>query len=507
MSDDQALIASTTTGRVEGRPKDGVLLFAGIPFAAPPVGDLRFRPPEPHPGWSGVRDATRFGPVSVQSAGSLETLAGGGEPDWDEDCLYLNVQTPALDDGRRPVMVWIHGGGFTSGAGSIPWYDGARFVQHGDVVVVTINYRLGALGWLHLGEVDPDHRASGNHGLLDQCAALEWVRDNIAAFGGDPGQVTIFGESAGGMSVATLMGTPRAKGLFHRAIPQSGAAHNVWSVSNAAEVTDRMLRALEVSDLAGLRASPARRILEVQQEVAAEITSDRASRRSGSGLGLPFGPVVDDLVLPQPPLDSVAGGMSAGVPLLVGTTRDEWKLFGLMLRSVEDEETILRRLGRMVEDPHQIAAAYRQSRAERTHDEIWSAIMTDRIFRIPAIRLAEAQLPHAPGRVSMYLFEWASTAFDGRLGSCHALEIPFVFDNLDKGGVEIFTGENPPQALADAMHGSWLSFARTGDPGRDDPREWPAYDLDRRATMHFGESCSVQHDPAPEERAAWDGVL
>lgn len=506
MGDGTVLVATTTSGRVEGRLRDGVLLFAGIPFAAPPVGELRFSPPERHPGWPGVRDATRFGPVSVQAAGSLEALAGGGEPDWDEDCLYLNVQTPALDDARRPVMVWIHGGGFTSGAGSIPWYDGARFVRHGDVVVVTINYRLGALGWLHLGEIDPHLQGSGNNGLLDQVAALEWVRDNIAAFGGDPDQVTIFGESAGGMSVATLMGTPRAKGLFHRAIAQSGAAHNVWPAADAAEVTDRLLAALGVSDVDALRSVSAAQILDAQQKVTAEITSDRARRRAGSGLGLPFGPVVDGVVLLQPPLESVVEGSSSGVPLLVGSTRDEWMLFGLMLRSVEDESTILRRLGRMVEDPHQVAAAYRQARAGSSHDAIWSAIMTDRIFRIPAIRLAEAQLPHATGGVFMYLFEWASTAFGGRLGSCHALEIPFVFDNLDKGGVELFTGENPPQTLADTMHLAWLRFARAGDPGGGD-LAWPAYDLDRRATMHLDETCSLRDDPAPEERAAWDGML
>lgn len=502
-----SIVAETTQGQVRGREKGGVLLFAGIPYAAPPTGPRRFRPPEPHPGWSGVRDATRFGPPSVQSAGTLETLAGAGEPDWDEDCLFLNVQTPGLDDTRRPVMVWIHGGGFTSGSGSVPWYDGARLVRHGDVVVVTINYRLGILGWLHLGELDDEYATSGNNGLLDQIAALRWVRANIAAFGGDPDDVTVFGESAGGMSIGTLMGTPDAAGLFHKAIPQSGAAHNTWEAEEASEVTRRVLTALDCADLEGLREAPVDRILTVQQQVAEQITRERATRSSAVGLGLPFAPVIDGRVLPRPPLEAIRDGQSRDVALLTGTTSEEWKLFGLMLRNVEDEETILRRLGRMVEDPHQVAAAYRQRRDAASHDEIWTAIMTDRIFRIPAIRLAEAQATHQPERTFMYVFEWASTAFDGRLGACHALEIPFVFDNLDRGGVDLFTGGDPPQALADAMHRAWLAFARNGDPNHGGLPSWPSYDEASRSTMHLDEVHRVYHDPAPEERAAWDGVL
>jgi para-nitrobenzyl esterase len=500
-------VVATTAGRIEGREVDGVLLFAGVPYATPPIGPRRFRAPEGHPGWDGVRDATAYGKVSVQSAGTLEALAGGAEPDWGEDCLVLNVQTPAPDDARRPVMVWIHGGGFSTGAGSIPWYDGRRFVQRGDVVVVTINYRLGVLGWLHLGELDPAFQTSGNNGLLDQLTALEWVRDNIAGFGGDPDRVTIFGESAGGMSVGTLMGTPRARGLFHRAIPQSGAAHNVTEPEQAAEVTSRIMEALRVNDVEGLQASPAEAILAAQHHVAEEITRDRASRRSGSGLGLPFGPVIDGDILPRPPLAAIRDGLSAHVPLLVGTTLEEWRLFSLMLRNIEDEATVLRRLGRLVEDPHQIVAAYRQSHDDATHDAMWTSIMTDRIFRIPAIRLAEAQVAHQPGHTFMYLFEWASTAFDGRLGSCHALEIPFVFDNLDRPGVEFFTGAGAPGELAVAMQGAWLAFARGGDPNHAGLPDWPSYDLKHRATMHFGTTNRVEHDPGPEERAAWDGVL
>ena len=502
-----APIVDTTLGKLEGTEHDGILRFAGIPFAAPPVGDRRWLAPAPHPGWSGTRDASTFGRVAVQTAGALEALAGGPSPDWDEDCLTLNVWTPAADDARRPVLVWIHGGGFATGSGSVPWYDGERMARRGDVVVVTVNYRLGALGWLDLGELDPTLEGSGNAGLLDQVLALEWVRDNVAAFGGDPGNVTAFGESAGGMSVGTLLGLPAAEGLIHKAVPQSGAAHNVAAREHALEVSERMLDALGTREPGELRTLPAQRILDAQGQVSVEVTRARAKGGAGAGLGLPFAPVLDGVVIDRQPLAAIRDGSAAGVPLLVGSTAEEWRLFGLMLRSVEDEATILRRLGRMVEDPHTLVAAYRQARDEASHDDLWTAILTDRIFRIPAIRLAEAQLAHQPEHTFVYLFEWASTAFDGRLGSCHALEIPFLFDALDKPGAEMFTGPGAPRDLAVAMQEAWLAFARTGDPSHPGLPEWPAYDVASRATMHLGDPCHLEHDPGPTERAAWDGVL
>ncbi|MEZ5144177.1 MAG: carboxylesterase/lipase family protein [Acidimicrobiales bacterium] len=501
------VIADTTAGKIAGRDKGGVLLFAGIPYAAPPVGERRFRPPEPHPGWNDVRDATRFGAVSVQTGDVLGAIGAAPAPDWSEDCLFLNVQTPALDDARRPVMVWIHGGAFVNGTGATPWYDGSRFVRHGDVVVVSINYRLGALGWLHLGQLDAGFTASGNSGLLDQIAALAWVRDNIAGFGGDPDDVTVFGESAGGMSVGTLLGTPSASGLFAKAIPQSGAAHNVSSADEAAAVTEAFVAELGGGGVEAVLAATPERLLEVQQAVSLAMTTGKLPRRSTSASGLPFGPVIDGEVLPRHPYEAVRDGSAASVPLLVGTTRDEWNLFALMAGSVEDADALLRRLGRIVERPEPLAAAYREVRAEASHDELFSAIMTDRVFRVPAIRLAEAQAVHQPDHTFMYLFEWASTAFGGRLGSCHALEIPFVFDNLDKAGVSMLTGEGAPQSVADAMHAAWLAFARTGSPAHDGLPAWPAYDHDGRATMHFGEPCHLEHDPAPAERLAWTGVI
>jgi len=501
-----SLIATTTAGQVAGSSHEGVVRFAGIPFAQAPVGTLRFRPPVAHPGWQGVRDASQPGQVAPQEAGTIETLAGQGAPDWSEDCLTLNVFTPALE-GSRPVMVWIHGGGFTGGAGSIPWYDGSALVRRGDVVVVTINYRLGAFGWLDLEGIDPDFAGSGNAGLLDQVAALQWVADNIAYFGGDPGRVTLFGESAGAMSVATLMGTPAAAGLFSGAIAQSGAAHNVWDQQGAHELTERLFSTLGVIDVAALQELPAAELLAAQTKVASDLTVERAKRPGGDVLGLPFGPVLDGHVLTQRPLEAIASGSASQVALLTGTTRDEWRLFGMMLRSVDDEQTLMRRLGRMVEDPAQMSAVYRQSHDDASHDALWNVIMTDRVFRIPAIRLAEAQVQHQPDNTFMYLFEFASTAFEGRLGSCHALEIPFVFDNLDRPGVAMFTGDNPPAVLADAMSDAWLAFAHTGNPGHPALPQWPAYHPSERATMHFDVVSRLEHDPSAEVRAAWDGAL
>jgi len=501
------LIADTTSGKIAGREKNGVLLFAGVPFAAAPTGDRRFRAPEPHEGWSDVRDATRFGRVAVQMGDSLSAIGAAPTPDWSEDCLFLNVQTPALDDARRPVMVWIHGGAFVNGTGAMPWYDGANFVRNGDVVVVSINYRLGALGWLELNHLDPAYATSGNNGLLDQIAALRWVRDNIAGFGGDPADVTIFGESAGAMSVGTLLGTPAAAGLFAKAIAQSGAAANVSSVDGAVAVTEVFLKKLGGGGLEALLSAEPQRLLDAQQAVSQAMVSGGIPSARTSASGLPFGPVIDGAVLPRHPIDAIADGASSSVPLLTGTTRDEWNLFGLMDRVVDDTDWLIRRLRRFVEQPEPVVAAYRAARPAATHDELFKGIMTDRMFRLPAIRMAEAQVRHQPANTFMYLFEFASTAFDGRLGSCHALEIPFVFDNLSRPGVELLTGPEPPGTVAGAMHAAWIAFARTGSPVHDGLPAWPAYDGDGRATMSFGVPCHLDDDPAAAERLAWTGVL
>jgi para-nitrobenzyl esterase len=500
-----APIATTAQGQVEGSELDGVLRFAGIPFATPPVGDLRFRPPQPVAPWSGVRPAHQFGSTSLQGPSMIDALFGASPEPVSEDCLYLNVWTPALDGAARPVMVWIHGGAFIMGSGSSVMYDGATFARRGDVVFVSLNYRLAELGFTHLAHLDESYAGSGNCGILDQVAALEWVRENIAAFGGDPGNVTIFGESAGGMSVGTLLGVPAAAGLFHKAIPQSGAAHNVTPAKVAGEVTDDLMARVNARTVADLVGVPAERLLEVRAELMASAMGDVGAALGGDGdaLGLPWQPVEDGTVLPRGPLDAVSAGSAAGVPLLIGTTKEEWKLFGLLMPGGElTREQVVARLGAVTGDGEGFVRAYGADGAAPA--EVFSSVVTDYVFRIPAVRLAEAQLDHTP-QVWMYLFSWPSRAFDGRLGACHAMELPFVFHHVDDPAMAVFLGEGPrPSDLADRIQDAWIAFARAGNPNVANLPEWPPYDVGRRATMELAEPCRVLEDPAGAERALWD---
>jgi len=502
-------LASTTTGAVRGLRRDGICQFRGIPFAAPPIGPRRFRPPQPPEPWCGTRDATEFGPAAPQRPGLLNQIGPAGTS---EDCLTLNVYTPAPDDAGRPVMVWIHGGGFVTGSGSLAWYDGTSFARRGDVVVVTLNYRLGALGFLHLADLGgPEFGASGVNGLADQIAALRWVRDNIAGFGGDPGRVTVFGESAGGMSVATLLAMPAARGLFVRAIAQSGAAANTFPPQVAAEVTGAFLAALGVTDLEGVLTAPTEALLEAQDNVVSRLMADpgHVSGMGGLALAMPFQPVVDGVALPTEPLEAVRAGSAAEVGLITGWTLDEWNLFHLMSPGGLDDPRLLARLDRMVGDAvrgggRTIAETYRAARPDADADEVWCAVLTDWIFRLPALRLAEAQHRHQPAHTFVYRFSWRSRGFDGRLGACHALDVPFVWNTLDRPGTELFLGEGPPPvALAEAVHDAWWHFARDGDPNHDRLPTWPAYDLVTRPTMDFGERVEVVHDPGSAERVLW----
>ena len=497
-------IVETALGRVEGVAERGVQCFRGIPFARPPVGRLRFRPPEPGIPWSGVRPAAGYGPSAPQNASPLEQLFGSAPVAWDEaECLTLNIWTPAADGARRPVMVWVHGGAFVGGSGATPWYDGTRFAAGHDVVVVTLNYRLGVFGFLHLEDAAGEpYAGSGNVGILDQVAALRWVAENIAAFGGDPGNVTVFGESAGGMSVGTLLGLPAARGLFRRAVLQSGAGHNAVSREQAARVARDVLSHL------GVDGDPAGRLAEVPPAALLEAQAKVAGANLRQGLA--FQPVIDGGTLPALPVDSVRAGSASGVDVLVGTTRDEWHLFAALDPRLSglDESTLRDAIGELV--PAGVAAdaldVYRSGRSGASPAQVVSAMMTDRIFRIPAIRLAEAHAG-AGGRAFMYLFSWATPAFGGRLGSCHALEIPFVFANLDRPGVPVFCGDEPPAGLAATMNAAWARFARGGDPGGPGVEGWPGYEAERRATMVLDVDCHLEDDPMAGERRLWDGVL
>jgi len=499
-------IVETGLGKLSGFEKDGVRVFRGVPYAQPPVGALRFRTPEPLAPWAGVRDATAYGPSAHQPPLMLAALPGFDVGAQSEDCLYLNVYAPAdaSPTRRKPVLFWIHGGAFVIGAGSQSIYDGSKLANRGDVVVVTINYRLGIFGFLSLGQPE---RAAANPGLLDQIAALAWVRDHISAFGGDPDDVTIFGESAGGMSVGTLLGCPAARGLFRKAIPQSGSCQAIHDHESAGAVTASVVEALGLAspNVHQLREIPAEKLKEVQQSVSMQLML-----ASGAQL-LPFQPVVDGDVLPRHPFDEIHDGLSRDVRLLIGSTRDEWKLFGFMDPEVRrlDAGRIAKRIVQRVPhaDGDAIVAGYRASRPEADWASIWLAIETDRVFRIPAIRTAEAQAKHQPD-VFSYLYTWESPGFGGLLGSCHAIEIPFVFGCLDLPGAENFSGTGPDaERLADRTMDAWLAFAKSGDPSHARIGSWPRYDAKRRATMEIGAECRVVDDPAGAERALWDGVI
>jgi para-nitrobenzyl esterase len=450
------------------------------------------RPPVRPESWDGVRAARTYGPTVVKPPYPKpfdellpEPVVAG------EDCLNLNVWTP--DPGRAglPVLVWIHGGAFVNGSGSVAQYAGGRFARDG-VVCVTINYRLGCDGFLWLDDASP------NRGLLDQLAALEWVQENIAAFGGDPANVTIFGESAGAMSVTTLLSMPQAHGLFRRAIPQSGAGHHVLSVETARLVTSELAQRLEVAPTREeIAAVPVDRLVAAQQQLSADIAinPDPSRWHEIAGNMMAFEPVVDGELLPSRPVDSVAGGAGGDVDLLVGTNQDEHRLFLVPTGALDaTDEAVLGAVAGGLGLGSAGLAAYRTG--TENAGETLAAVLTDWFFRIPAIRLAEAH----QGVSYLYEFAWKSPLFGGRLGACHALEIGFAFDTLDAEGGDRLYGSAPPAELAATMHKAWVDFARTGRPG------WGVYRYDTRPTMVFDVDSAVVDDPRPEQRAVWDGV-
>lgn len=494
MNDSRPIVVETTGGALEGRTRDGVLLFAGIPYAAAPVGPLRFRAPVAHERWNGVRTATRFGPAAPQvPTGGLTSSTAVR---WDEDCLTLNVTTPALDDARRPVLVWIHGGGFRTGQGAIPWYNGARFARDGGIVVVSINYRLGALGFTDLSRFGADWATSGANGILDQIAALRWVQDNIAQFGGDPARVTIAGESAGAFSVCTLLASPLARGLFRAAIAQSGGAEHTLPATAGARVADALLDTLEVSSMAELQALDAAAILKAQQQLSEKIGEGAGALETLGVPVPPFYPVEGNPVVPCRPLDAIAAGAGGDIPLLTGTNRDETTLWGYGAVDEARLERIVERYGAGTTLP-----VYRARRPGARPDELLIAFTTDQMFRMPAIRLLEARERAGSAAHWMYWFCWASRAFGGRLGATHALEIPFTFNNLDRPGVDVFLGPGErPQQLASVMHADWTRFVHDLDPG------WAPYETGRRATMRYAETSEVVLDPDDAERRAWAGL-
>jgi para-nitrobenzyl esterase len=486
-------------GALRGIVDHGVPAYLGIPFAAPPFGGLRMQPPMPANPWDGVRDATRYGatvpkgeyPPQYQALLPEPTIPG-------TDCLNLNVWTPDPAATGLPVFVWIHGGSFMNGSGAVGAYRGSSFARDG-IVCVTINYRLQAEGFLYSSD------GVSNLGLLDQLAALTWVQQNIAAFGGDPAKVTVGGESAGAMSVTTLLSMPQTRGLFRAAVTQSGAAAHTMTPQIAQKVTSLLAEELGVPPIRGLIAGmPPERVFTAAEKLVNEVqTAPDPAKWGELALSLlPFMPTVDGTVLPRPPLEALTAGAGADVALLTGTTAEEARLFLVAPGMIDliDEPTA--QLGASAYGVDGATALELYAGAGPSPGDRLAAVITDWFFRVPAVRVAEARVRRDDGAPTwMYRSDYRSTAAGGKLGAAHATEIPFVFDTLDSEDATAILGPDLPQSVADDMHGAWVRFIRDLDPG------WPAYDTTLRTTSIFDvDGVRVEENPNADQLALWAGV-
>jgi len=501
-------VVSTTNGRVRGAWEKGIAVFRGVRYAAAPVGPLRFRPPAPPERWDGVRDATNFGPVSPQpkAPGAFAEIFSSTLPQGD-DCLNLNIWTPDPGAANLPVMVWIHGGGFMIGSGADSYYDGRSFARDG-VVCVTINYRLGILGFLHV-----DGEGAGAYGMLDQIAALRWVQENIASFGGDPGKVTIAGESAGGMAVGLLLTAPGARGLFRRAILQSGAAHHGLLVDSEQRVTRGFCKVAGVApdDADALRQIPTERLVELQASFFNEVVATPDVGLWGAEVvvtGMPFQPEIGGDFIGRRSIEAVADGVASDIDLLIAHTREEFRL----LLGADPSPLITMEVVKGVYEASfpgrgaEVFGIYAAGRPGADPIEMYAALETDRMFRVPAVRLAEAQSRYNPATYFCRL-SWRSPVFDGRVGAGHAIDLPFMWDNLENKQAAALVGSNPPVHIAEEMHRSWVSFISSGNPNNPKVPAWPSYNTESKAIMDFGDSPRVLNAPEFNEVALWDGLL
>jgi para-nitrobenzyl esterase len=493
--DTMAPIASTKSGKVRGGVSAGINVFRGIPYGAPPTGALRFMPPMPPAPWTGVRDTLEFGDQCPQVPPSpVAAWTSWARPVGEsEDCLRLNVWTPGLRDGRkRPVMVWFHGGGYSVFNGSAPVYDGERLCKKGDVVLVTLNHRLNAFGYLYLAELGGEKFAdSGNAGQLDLVAALEWVRDNIEEFGGDPHNVMIFGESGGGGKVSAILATPPAKGLFHRAAIQSGPGLRGTSREAATKTAKQILSALQLGpDQADqLQQVPASKLVEAVKAVTL-----------GSPLG--FGPVVDGRTLPRDPFTPDGPAVSADVPIIVGYNMDETTvLFPPPGVFSLDWTTLRQKLAPIVgEKTDKLVDVCRHKYPEASASDLYFQITTEAGMGLGSITLAERKSLQRRAPAFLYRLEWETPVEDGRLRTPHSLDLAMVFDNVAKSDSIIGSGAADAQKVADAMSSAWLAFAHTGKPNAKGLPIWPAYDTKTRATMVFNVGSRIANDPTSEVR-------
>jgi para-nitrobenzyl esterase len=505
-------IVETANGKVRGSVINGINVFKGLPYGASTSGPNRFMPPKKPDSWTGVRDTFDFGPICPQRNPKipLATLAtsiyGPGKPmsifayprrvPESEDCLVLDLYTPGVNDRRpRPVMVWLHGGGFAQGAASAPVYDGTNLARRGDVVVVGVNHRLNVLGYAYLGELGgPDFAKSGNAGILDLVQALEWVRDNIERFGGDPKNVMIFGESGGGSKVCTLLAMPCAKGLFHRAAIESGPGIRAMERDHATRVAEGLLTelGLKPNQVRELQKLPLERIMTAYFATGAAMSSGMGRRG--------FAPVLDGESLPRHPFSPDAPPVSADVPILIGYNRTEGEFFLLSDPGAKkmSEDDLKRRVKTLFGDNGQrVIDLYRKTDPGLSPYQLFVLIQTDSGMGVNSIRIAERK--SAAGRAPAYLynFNWDTPA-EG-LTSPHTLEIPFVFNNIQIA--KLLTGAGPQAfELANKVSDAWVAFARTGNPNSPGLPKWPAYDEKNRATMVIDNQSKVVLDPIREKR-------
>ena len=491
-------IIDTTSGKMHGSKENGLVIFKGIPYAEPPIDELRFSPPVAKKPWDDVLEATRYGSCAYQGYTQLEDFTGKLKPE-SEDCLNLNIWTPNVDNKGRPVMFWLHGGAFIFGGGVDPMYDGSTLARRGDVVVVTINYRLGALGYLYIPGV------TANVGQLDQILALKWIQDNIELFGGDPNNITIFGESAGGYSVVALAAMPAAKGLFQRIIAQSAPAIDPKVTKKPTKTLMRTL-GIDKGDINTLRKLSPKKIIEAQNKLSAHDPTNL----------LAFRPLIDGETLPIHPLKAFKNGDCKDIEFMIGTNLDEAKLFTALspeiskMNKTDGEKLLIGFLGRLGLDFTKSKAmidTYKQAREGKYSTEpkeVMNALLTDYIFRISTIRLLEAQSKHQPNTYN-YLFTWPSPAFNGDLGACHALELPFVFNTLKNSAFQEFVGKSPDlNAISHKVMDAWIAFARSGNPNHEGIPQWPSYNVEKRSTMLINKEFKVVEKFLDKERATWD---